>query len=361
MLGNLSSGSPTHNGSHFTDELVNITHEDCLSADSTAVTAVKAMAYFAILLVSLVGNVLVILVIYKNTQLRKSINYFVFNMAVSDLFTPLTIMPIKVVEIISGSDEFRVNSPLILGNILCKLCYFLPDVSVYVSIESLLLISMDRFVAIVFPLKAKLISSKVRFICILCTWLIAAAIHAPYFYTFRLFPYLNETYVCRQKWEPAFDGESHSRFVTATFIAFIPVPICILVIVYGTIAWTLKRNQKRRRNICASYPRRKYQRNRPVLLLSVAIITAFVACTVPLLVFMFTTIFLWRWHKPPICAFRTVIPFIAFFCLQSWSAVNPIICFMFSKNYRSGLKELFLFVQQGSLQTETALIMTTPV
>ena len=167
--------------------------QDCLPHSTTGETVLKSLAYFVILILSLIGNGCILLVIYKNKNLRRNINFFVLNMAVSDLFNPLTIMPVHLVMIISGSPSWRVDNPWILGNILCKLCYFLPDVSLTVSIESLLLISVDRFIAVVFPLKARHFSTKVHLICIGCTWIIAIAVHAPYFYTFRLFPYGNET------------------------------------------------------------------------------------------------------------------------------------------------------------------------
>jgi len=160
MFENSSLGNQT-NSSLTTDEPLNITDKDCHAADSTAAIVLKSLAYFVILLVSLVANVLITLVVWKNKKLHKSINYLVVNMAVSDLFTPLTIMPIKIVEIISGSGAFKVHSPLMLGKMLCKACYFLPDVSVLVSGESLLLISLDRFAAVVYPLKSKRITSKV--------------------------------------------------------------------------------------------------------------------------------------------------------------------------------------------------------
>jgi len=137
---------------------------------------------------------LIVSITYRNKQLRKSVNFFISNMAVSDLFNPLTIMPIQIVHIISGSDSWKVDSPWMLGNILCKLCYFLPDASLVVP--SLLLISMDRLVAAIFPLCTKLESLKARLINILCTWKVAIAVHAPYFYTFRLKinPFDNKTY-----------------------------------------------------------------------------------------------------------------------------------------------------------------------
>ena len=114
----------------------NNTHGVCLvGGDSTVETALKALAYLIILTVSLAGNIFLIVVIHKNKQLRKSINYFVFNMALSDLLNPLTIMPTTIAHIISGSEAWTVDNPRLLGDILCKLSFFLPDVSLIVSIR----------------------------------------------------------------------------------------------------------------------------------------------------------------------------------------------------------------------------------
>ena len=83
-----------------------------------------------------------------------------------------------------------------------------------------------------------------------------------------------------------------------------------------------------------------YQKNTHIIRLSVAILTAYAVCIGPMFVLIFLRIFLWHWQNPPICAFQTVIPFVSRFMAYSWSAINPFICFCFSKNYRSGLKEI---------------------
>ena len=316
----------------------NSTREECPVGDSTVEMAIKTLAYFIILIVSLVGNILLILVILNNKQLRKSINYFVFNMAVSDLVNPLTIMPVQIVEIISGSGSWKVDSSWILGNILCKLSYFLPDVSLVVSIESLLLISMDRFIAVVFPLKAKLISPKARLISIGCAWLVAISVHAPYFFTFRLMHVENKTY-CKPDWGPS-ETHTEKRYLLANFITFIIIPVCLLAIIYGFIAKTLKTKNKKSRQRLSSEQRSRDEQLKKIIRLAVAIIIAFVVCTIPVLVFTFTVIFLWNWKVPAICAFHTVIPFICRFMLHLWSAVNPCICFIFNKKYRNGFHQI---------------------
>ena len=316
----------------------------CPVGDSTVETVIKTLAYFIILIVSLAGNIYLIVVIHKNKQLRKSINYFVFNMAVSDLFNPLTIMPTTIAYIISGSDAWKVDSPPLLGDILCKLSFFLPDVSLVVSIESLLLISMDRFVAVVFPFKAKLITPKIRLICIGCSWIVAIAVHAPYFYIFKLVinPNDNKPH-CVSDWGPAFDNEeTRKRFVTATFIIFFLVPVCLLAIVYGFIAWRLKAQNKETEQRLSCRQRLRDQQRKKIIRMSVAIIIAFAVCTFPLFVFMFSLIFLWNWKVPPICALVTAIPFTCLFMLHLWSAVNPCICVIFNRNFRNAFKQISL-------------------
>lgn len=336
--------SLTKNFSATKENAENNTHGVCLVGDSTVETVMKALAYFIILIVSLAGNIFLIVVIQKNKQLRKSINYFVFNMAVSDLFNPLTIMPTTIAHIISGSKAWTVDSPRLLGDILCKLSFFLPDVSFIVSIESLLLISMDRFVAVVFPFKAKLITPKVRFICIGCSWIVAIAVHAPYFYTFKLVinPYDKKPH-CAPDWGPAFDHvETHKRFITATFIIFFLVPVCLLATVYGFIAWTLKTQNKETEHRLSCRQQLRDQQHKKIIRMSVAIIIAFAVCTFPLIVFTFTLIFLWNWEVPSICALHTVILFTCHFMVHMWSAVNPCICVIFNKSYRHAFKQISL-------------------
>ena len=79
----------TLNNSSFVNGSSNVVVVELTKEDK----AILIATYSIVLLVALIGNVLIILVFSKYKPLRKSINYFVVNMAVSDLFTPLTIMP----------------------------------------------------------------------------------------------------------------------------------------------------------------------------------------------------------------------------------------------------------------------------
>ena len=98
-----------------------------------------------IFIVSLVANSLIVMIVYKTPNLRKPINFFIANMASSDLLYP-------IFSITWTLSRLHTNSFLIggkLGQALCKLAFF-GNVSTTVSIENLILIAVDRFGAVYF-------------------------------------------------------------------------------------------------------------------------------------------------------------------------------------------------------------------
>ena len=298
--------------------------------------AILIPIYYIVLLVALIGNVLIILVFSKYKPLRKSINYFVVNMAVSDLFTPLTIMPFIIAQTLS-SDRFLSRLEPKVANVICKLCYFLANVSVLVSIQSLILISVDRLIAVVFPLKIKLISWKVRLVCILVSWIVAIATHAHYLHLLHVSSY---GYCCfKANWTT----ETNNKYKTAMFIVFYLVPVCLLTIIYSTIAWTLKRRQNERRKMFECKRSRDPASNRQIVRLPIAILAAFIVCIGPLFVCSFIIIFKFHGELPPEIGAKipqVIVFIIRKMLLHSWGALNPCICFAFSENYRTGFKHL---------------------
>ncbi|XP_044177487.1 neuropeptide SIFamide receptor-like isoform X2 [Acropora millepora] len=213
MSGNFTSASLTSNSSNETSAGASTTA--AILGMSSKEKAILMPFYFISLLVALIGNVLIIVVFHKYKPIRKSFNYFVLNMAISDLFTPLTIMPFIIASTLSNGVGFLNQLPLQLAGVVCKLCYFLADTSIVVSVISLLMISLDRLIAVVFPLRMKFISRKVRFICILMSWVVALSVHVPYLFVFTF-----KDGQCTKSWS----AETDNRYVVATFTTFFLVP-----------------------------------------------------------------------------------------------------------------------------------------
>ena len=107
-------------------------------------------------------------------DLRKTTNYFIVNMAVSDFIYPLQAIPFKVVQLVSGTWQWPNGGTT--GLILCKLGTYLRRVSATVSVESLVWIAVDRFIALL-PMKTHFISSRYRAFAIGSTWIVAIIIN----------------------------------------------------------------------------------------------------------------------------------------------------------------------------------------
>ena len=118
--------------------------------NSTAEKVGQTFAYCIILVLSLVGNSSIGIIVYRTQTMRKPTNYFVTNMAMSDLLYSIFFFPHKIALLYKGQ-SWLVGSGF--GLAMCKLLPFLSDTSTIVSVQSLILIAVDRFGAVLFPLR----------------------------------------------------------------------------------------------------------------------------------------------------------------------------------------------------------------
>ena len=283
--------------------------------------------------VSLAGNTIIGIIVYKTKTMRKPINFFIVNMAMSDLLYPIFLFPWIVTHLYVGS--WLISGPL--GQAACKLVPFFADVSATVSVQSLVLIAVDRFGAVVFPLRSPVISSKLCPFYILATWIIAMACHCPLLIANKLVEY-PQRLACVWQWNEAF-GESSSfeNYVVAMFVVFRYIPLVLIAILYLTIALKIK-SQKIPGEQSVNPREQRVKRERNVLKMSIAIVLVFTVCSLPWAIYWFLTIFsdstmIWS------CGFQ-YFTYIAFLLIHSYCAINPYICFIFSGNYRQGLKNL---------------------
>ena len=302
---------------------------------TTAERVSKLIAYITIFVISMTGNILIIYVVRKTKNVQRNVNYLILNMAVSDLFIPAFVIPTKIVQIILDIDGNRWLITGLGGEITCKLVHFVLDITLPVSILTLVLIALERFVAVVFPLRAKRITSRLRVALILSTWIISIAVNGPYFYTFKINEYDSEAY-CIPSWEPAFEEPSTSKFY-ATFlcVVIVIIPFTLMAVIYTIIVLTLVRKRKALRDaVRGGVIRDKMNRN--VLKMAVTIVVVFAICWGPANIYIFILIFVWNWQVSP-CALLA-FSFISQFFAHANSAINPLIYFGFVENYRRSLR-----------------------
>ncbi|XP_068734005.1 RYamide receptor-like [Montipora capricornis] len=288
------------------------------------------VAYCLIFVVSLVGNSCIGIIVYKTKTLRKPINIFIVNMAMSDLLVPLSCIPLQVVNLYRYS--WLISG--VLGNALCKLIPLLFDASYIVSVLSLILIAVGRFGAVVWPLHSPLINLKRCTFFILATWIVAMASTSLDLFAYSLEKYEGDVF-CVSQWEEAF-GESVSLtdYALAYYIVFVYTPIILLIIIYSIILIKLKlQKTPGQQSTDAEIQRNK--RNRNALKLAIAILLGLIFCKIP-----WSFIYLMYLYGTLPCTFFRQYFYTSWFLVISYCAVNPCICFAFCRNYREGLKRL---------------------
>nr|AAN77876.1 growth hormone secretagogue receptor 1b [Acanthopagrus schlegelii] len=125
-------------------------------------------------LVGVAGNVMTILVVSKYRDMRTTTNLYLCSMAVSDLLIFLC-MPL---------DLYRMwrYRPWRFGDALCKLFQFVSESCTYSTILSITALSVERYLAICFPLRAKALVTKRRVrALILLLWTVSLLSAGPVF------------------------------------------------------------------------------------------------------------------------------------------------------------------------------------
>ncbi|XP_047457426.1 trace amine-associated receptor 13c-like [Mugil cephalus] len=163
-------------------------------------------------------NLLVIISVSHFRQLHTPTNILLLSLAVSDFLVGLLSMPVEI---------FRKTTCWVFGDALCSLCGFLTCNIVSASIGNILLISVDRYVAICYPLHypTRVTVTKVKIGVCLC-WVCSSFYTG--FYVKDVLTEPNKTKSCYGECVLVVDYITGSVDVVISFI----VPITVIVVLY---------------------------------------------------------------------------------------------------------------------------------
>lgn len=280
-------------------------------------------------------NLLVMYVILKRKLLKRSINYFIFNMAVADILMCCFDISVRF------SYFFTINSWVIHGLpgiISCKIILFLAKVSPIVSILSLVFMTLDRFLAIRYPTKSNLRTHKTRRTLLIISWLIPVLYSSTDFYSYDLY---NQW--CVETWGVYSESQTiiYTVFVNFYTVAFIFVPLVLLTLMYGAIAMTLKRGQAFSQNAIPTEQQRiRQKQRRRINILAFSIVLAFAICNGPLYFYVYISYsFVANWTVGRSPSFRNMVR-MSWFLAYSNATINPIICIVFNQEIKRSVKKL---------------------
>lgn len=326
-------------GLHFVDTFYNesdsLAHYDLekiaesmreeLKGYKEPLTIALIVLYSIVFFVGLLGNIFVIITVFHYKHMRTLTNVFLVNLAISDLLVVLFCIPITL-----GTSVYK---DYVYGIGMCKLTSFLQGSAISVSSLSLLTISINRFIAIHRPLRARIIFSKRRvYFVIVAIWCMSFSVFVPLLVVNEIqntgIPSFFNRRICSEKWDQPNGKKSYDIMV---FICIFLIPMLAMVFSYTKISLVLWRTQDK----AITQTRRVILQRRRTVKLLICVVVIFCMCWLP---YNITNIWLeFEVSQAGLVVSTQVYPLLQLLGISN-SAINPICYCMMS----SGFQKAFL-------------------
>ncbi|CAG2163204.1 unnamed protein product [Oppiella nova] len=204
------------------------------------VQILMCLMYMTISLAAIGGNGVVIYIIFAYKRMRTVTNFFIMNLAIGDMLMACICIPFAFVSnLILGYWPF--------GAIMCLLVSYAQAVSVFISAYTLIAISIDRYIAIIYPLRPRMTKLQSKLIIII-VWIVALLTPLPTALLSRLNPLPQDPnatttidsidnqpvlYQCTENWPREDYRYYYSMLLMILQYAF---PFSVLIFTYSRIA-----------------------------------------------------------------------------------------------------------------------------
>ena len=296
-------------------------------SESTEFRVVKLFLYALIFLVSVIGNTLVCVVIIRRRRMRTVTNCFILNLAVADLALTCICIPFDI-----PVQESDYRWPY--GGFLCKTLYPLQTMTMFGSIFTLMAVSLNRFYAIVYPLKNQMTKTHAKII-IAGIWVLSAVLVSPYGLVLNLD---EATMSCGEEWPG--DLKYRKAYTLSLFLVQYVFPLMVITIAYLKIALEMRKCLQKRRSGAWSNKALKcihQQEGKKVVRMLVVVTILFAICVLP-------NNIMWLWldfgngaHYKYFWQIVAVTNLILF----ANSAVNPVAYTICHENFRDEFRWYF--------------------
>lgn len=138
----------------------------------------SVIVYCLLFVAAAVGNLTVFLTLFRNRHRKSRVNLFIMHLSVADLIVTFIMLPLETIWHITVS--WRA------GDIACRLLMFFRAFGLYLSSFILVVISLDRYFAILHPLSMSDAERRGK-LMILLAWLFSAVASLPQVGHFKLY------------------------------------------------------------------------------------------------------------------------------------------------------------------------------
>ncbi|XP_039972370.1 LOW QUALITY PROTEIN: oxytocin receptor like [Xiphias gladius] len=209
------------------------------------VAKVEVAVLVLVLLLALVGNLCVLLAIRTSKHSQSRMYYFMKHLSIADLVVAVfQVLPQLIWDI-----TFRFYGP----DLLCRLVKYLQVVGMFASTYMLVLMSVDRCLAICQPLRSA--HRRKDRSCVIASWMLSLVFSTPQACIFSLREVGDGVYDCWGDFVQPWGAKAYITWMSLSIYIF---PVAILCICYGLICFKIWRNfnlKTRREQLPALNPR----------------------------------------------------------------------------------------------------------
>ncbi|WKY05910.1 hypothetical protein Q1695_006259 [Nippostrongylus brasiliensis] len=319
-------------------------HENLESSEVyqlTPLMKVLCICFYNVLCVcSVYGNSLVILVILYFRRLRTATNILILNLAIADLLIAVFCIPFSYWQVLIFDDQRWV-----FGSAMCSLLSFFQGIAVFLSSWTLVVISFDRWMAIMFVLSPNMRLTRKRAVyLVLATWAFSITMALPLFLVSRIHT-SDDIKRCDEDWSTVEELIPGSRRLYSYLVLVLQyiVPLTVLIITYTFIG--MKMWNSRIPGPTSSTKKVVMERHESVkkLIPMVILISAmFAVCWLPILLLINVVVDLW----PSVASWKFIL-YIWWFShglAMMHSMVNPIVYFLRNARFREGFRYFSRFL-----------------
>ena len=305
---------------------------------SRSLTLVLLEGSFLLVLniLSLLGNVLVCLSVYRNPSLRTSTNIYIISLAVSDLLSAVFVMPFGEVVLFSGKWPF--------GDTICQLHAFISLFVIYVSPATMSLTAVNRYVRICRSSISyqKIFSHRKSLVWLALVWLfVACYIAIPRLTNWQGFEFVPGYAQCSIKHLGERAKIVHYSFVLTVFFA---IPLLATTFCYVKVHQAIRQHNMAF-NLRMSEPRISVQEIKLSRSLFIIVFT-FMSCWLPLWVIVLLRRFFITTYIP-----RSVELLCMFFLYIS-NTINPVIYSGMNSAFRGEFRRIITCISTGVVSSQ---------
>ncbi|RUS76802.1 hypothetical protein EGW08_015448 [Elysia chlorotica] len=287
--------------------------------------------YSLMCIISVFGNFLVCYVILKNKRLHTATNFFIANLAVSDLLVTFINVPFNIARNMLSEWPF--------GKIPCHTVNFSLVLTTYVSTYTLTSIALDRHRVVLKPLSRRM-SRRFALVILILVWLVALCLSLPYGLYMQVikmrFVITKEVKRCRFV-GPGYWTHFEEFLTVTTFLLQYLIPFSLIAVAYGRIVQSLwARTQVGA--VTANQQLSRTRAKKKSIKLLIAVVVVFALCWLPLNMYHLLTDF----HPDPEkLSYNSVVFFICHLIAISSTCFNPFVYCWLNENFREEVKSRF--------------------